>query len=122
MKNVKRFVRHAKKITRSGNIKFDPAWADMPYSRYVHWKKRKDITRIEFLDSYFMVTEWYNDENNTPLDLLVDDKVLRVIPDTNSDAAHFMDVETGEIMLTLDIGSVEYSTDWAEQKYQWKTK
>lgn len=122
MKNVKRFVKHAKKITLSGNIKYDPAWADMPYSRYVRLKKRKDITRIEFLDSYAMVTEWYNDENNTPLKLRVDDKVLTVIPDTDSDAVHFVDEATGEVMLTLDLGYVQYSTPWAEEKYEWKTR
>lgn len=122
MKNVKRFVRHAKKITLSGNIKYDVQGAYCPYTRYCFHKKRKDITRIEFLDSYFMVTEWLMDENDTHLRLRIDDKMIVVVPDSDTEDCHFVDMETGEVMLTLNFGLVVYSTDWAEQKYEWKTK
>lgn len=119
MKNTKRFTRHAKNITLSGNVKFNHKSAHDPYSRYVFQKKRKDITRIEFLDSYFMVTEWFNDELNTPLVLMIDDKDLVVVPSEDSEECHFVDVSTGEVMLTLDMGCVIYSTPWAEEIYRW---
>lgn len=119
MKNVKRFVRHAKKITVSGNIKYNANGAYDPYTRYRFNKKREDITRIEFLDSYFMVTEWLMDENDTPLKLRVDDRMLEVLNDDGSEDVIFVDMETGEVMLVLNFGSVISSTEWAEDIYKW---
>lgn len=116
MKNTRRFTRHAKKITLSGNVKFNHKSAHDPYSIYAMNKRRDELTRIELLQSYFMVTEWFNGED---LILKVDDKKLLVIADENSDAAHFMDTETGEVMLTLEIDYVKYRTPWSEELYRW---
>ena len=116
MKNTKKFTRHCKKITLSGNIKYNHRWTDMPYSRYAGHKKRKDITRTELLDSYFMVTEWLNGPD---LVLKVDDKELLVSPSEVNEDVHFVDTATGEVMLTLDFGQVVYTTDWAADTYKW---
>lgn len=116
MKNVKRFIKHCKKITLSGNIKYDPQGAYLEYSRYPLQKKRKDLTRLEVLDAYFMVTEWLNGH---ALMLKIDDKILHVVPHRYDDSCHFIDIDTGELMATMGIGYVEYTTDWAEGLYQW---
>ena len=116
MKNVKKFTAHCKKITLSGNIKYHPEDAYLPYSRYAGHKKREDITRTEFLDSYFMVTRWLIGDD---LILKVDDKTLKVLPDEVDETCHFIDVEDGEVVLSLDFGQVVYTTDWAADTYKW---
>ena len=116
MKNTKRFTKHCKNITISGNVKFDHRHALDPYSRYVDYKKRNEITRTDFLDSYFMVTEWLIVDEE--LVLQVDDRRLKVVCDDN-EVVHFVDIDSGELMLSLNFGYVEYTTDWAKELYQW---
>lgn len=116
MKNVRRFVRHAKKITLSGNIQYCADDAYLPYSRYQFRKKREEITRTELLDAYFMVTRWLCGDD---LILKVDDKTLKVLPSEIDESVNFVDVETGEVMLTLDFGQEIYTTEWASDLYKW---
>lgn len=117
MKNTRRFTRHAKKITLSGDVRFNHRSAHDPYSIYASNKRRDELTRIELLQSYFMVTEWFNGDKD--LTLKVDDKKLIAVAETTSDAVHFVDIDTGELMLTLDIDYVRYSTPWSEELYRW---
>ena len=120
MKNLKKFVRHAKKITVKGNVSFHPENARLPYSRYVWYKNRKDVTRIEFLDSYFMVTLWQPEKDDTPLLLNIDGKLLRVVDRPDDECSDFIDENTGELHLTMNVGYAEYSSEWVREKYQWK--
>lgn len=116
MKNTRRFTKHCKKITLSGNVKFDHRMAHAPYSRYVGYKKREDVTRAEFIDSYFMVTDLINDSE--PLIINVDGIHLQLIE--REDGTYiFMDTNTGEVMFVLNWGYVEYATDWVNEPYQW---
>ena len=116
MKNVKRFIKHCKKITLSGNIKYNPENVYLDYNRYPLRKKRKDLTRLELLDAYFMVAEWLNGH---ALMLKVDDKILHVVPHRYDDSCHFIDIDTGELMATIGVDDTEYTTEWVEDLYQW---
>lgn len=116
MKNTKRFAKHCKNITICGNVEFNHHLALSPYSRYVYHKKRKEITRTDFLDSYFMVTEWLMGDEE--LVLHIDDRRLKVVCG-DDEVAHFVDIDSGELMLSLYFGEVKYTTDWANELYQW---
>lgn len=116
MHNVKRFIRHARKITKQGNVKFTTAYTESGYSIYPHRIHRKMLTRSELLQAYGSVTEFFNGPD---IIIQVDNLKLQAYFPQNDDGVSWVDTETGEVMLTHNIDCVTYSTDWARQFYHW---
>lgn len=74
------------------------------------------MTRLELLDAYMMVAEWFTGH---ALILKIDDKILQVVTHMYDDACDYIDVDTGEVMATIGVDDTEYTTDWVKDLYQW---
>lgn len=116
MYNVKRFIRHARKITKQGNVKFNHFYVESGYSLYPHRIHRKMLLRSELLLAYDSVAEFFKG-----LDVIiqVDGVKLQAYFAEDNDAISWVDVETGEVMFTHDVDCITYSTGWARQSYRW---
>lgn len=116
MYNVKRFIRHARKITKQGNVKFTTAYTESGYSLYPHRIHHKMLMRSEFLLSYNAVAEFLN---GPEVIIQVDGVKLQAYFHDDDDVVDWVDAETGEVMLTHDIDGVRYTSTWAQQLYRW---
>lgn len=116
MKNTRRFTRHCKRITLSGNVEFNHKDAYAPYSRYAFKTPREQLTRIQLIDSYNMVTRTRRGPDVT---LMIDGTTVREIVDNERDVVHYIDHNTGELLLTLDYGYPIFASDWAKDTYKW---
>ena len=116
MKNTRRFTRHCKHITLSGNVQFKHKDAYADYSRYPFETSRKELTRIQLIDSYAMVTRQLKGPD---LILMIDGLKVREVVDEQRDVVHYVNDNTGELLLTLDYGYPEFASDWAKDVYRW---
>lgn len=116
MYNVKRFIRHARKITKQGNVKFTTVYTESCYSPYPHRIHRKMLTRSELLLAYDSVAEFFKGPD---VIIQVDDVRLQAYFADDDDVIHWVDANTGEVMFTQNLDSITYSTEWARQLYHW---
>ena len=116
MHNVKRFIRHARKITKQGDVKFTTAVAESGYSLYPHRIHRRMLSRSELLQAYDSVAEFFEGPD---VIICVDGVRLQAYFAQDDDLISWVDVDTGEVILTHDIECVTYSTEWARQFYHW---
>lgn len=116
MYNVKRFIRHARKITKQGNVKFTEFYAQSAYSLYPQRIHRKMISRSELLLAYNSVAEFLK---GPEIIIQVDGVRLQAYFHDDDEVINWVDVDTGEVMFSQDIDCIKYSTDWARQLYHW---
>lgn len=116
MNNVKRFVRHARKITKQGNVEFSDSYVETGYSLYPYRIHRKMLTRSELLLAYDAVAEFYN---GPEVIIHVDGVKLQAYFHDDDDVISWVDMDTGEVMFTHTIDGITHSTDWAGQLYRW---
>lgn len=115
MYRVKKFIRHAKKVTIQGNVKFNESWATDGYSGYEIRKNTKYLTRLEFIKSYFAVCEYLNGP-----DLVIDIDGVKLQLITSSETYNLVDIDTGEVMVTFAEDIVPtYTTMWVLETYRW---
>lgn len=116
MNNVKRFIRHARKITKQGNVKFTTAYTESGYSLYPYRIHHKMLTRSELLLAYNSVADFFEGPD---VIICVDGVKLQAYFAENDDAISWVDVDTGEVMFTHDVDGVRYTSTWAQQLYHW---
>lgn len=116
MNNAKRFIRHARKITKQGNVKFTTVLVKSGYSYYPYRIHRKMLTRSELLLAYDAVAEFYQ---GPEVIIQVDGIKLQAYFAQDDDVINWVDIETGEVMFAHDVDCITYSTEWARQFYHW---
>lgn len=115
MKNVGNFINHAKSIVLDGVVSFNESYAIGHYSRYSANVNKNEITRDLFLQSWTFLAEI---EKCPHMVIEVDDLELELY--VNNCTLDFVDVYTGEVVLTLgEDCEIEYSNDWAKGLYNW---
>ena len=119
MYNVKRFIRHARKITKQGNVKFSASYVESGYSLYPYRIHRKMLTRSELLLAYDSVAEFLK---GPEIVIEVDGVKLQAYFADDDDILNWVDVDTGELMLTHHIDGVTYTSTWAQQLYRYGKK
>lgn len=116
MYKVKRFIRHARKITKQGNVKFGTTYVESGYSLYPYRIHHKMLMRSELLLAYDSVVDLFKGPD---VIIDVDGVKLQAYFAEDDDVINWVDVETGEVMLTHDVDGVKYTSTWAQQLYRW---
>lgn len=115
MKNVKRFIKTARKHIDHIEFHLNPKYATEPYSRYPRYKKFKDITVAEFLQGIFTLATDYRCLNAR---FIIGNVGLQTMQTGDEDWA-VIDVDTGEVVVQFGTCSeIMYTNDFGKKLFK----